>query len=553
MRTPMRCLLLLFLCLSIGATRASGGAPDIAASLRALTTGSLEERIEAAEDADTLVGRLKSDPSGLSSEDLVARLIDAMGQETDDWVSRTMLEALIVEDNRSLSPLFRAAIESHSPNLRAIALRWYMIQDDPNALDDLEGLWDEGVPPWARSDLMDALVEQGSTRFNRDFIRLAVASDRAVRVRALAALGKMVDDDGLTVLMEASREPDRRLAATAIDSLTKWPDSEAALDAVLSAARSGAPARYDALKALASFPQERSGQRLIEVLRDPDSGSFHEVAAESLRDSDHPEATGALVKRLRLAFEADEESLANTILNVLSDRDDPEALPDLRMIAASLDPDGADRPPQSALLELIADLDPDASSVAGNHGFSVTLSCGLDVPDPDDPEVRHIVAPRGRATVRCWQRPGSAGESWDTARIPSGALFVPQDYFERNGETWMLAESPDGDDCWVPERLSARGAGAGAPRSATLHEIDLPAAALRTSLARKLLASEAIDSFDEEDEVVGVVIRMDPKDPRLVRWSDELLDLDIDLEEVMAIDEDPPNRGTADDPLPGAR
>ena len=47
--------------------------------------------------------------------------------------------------------------------------------------------------------------------------------------------------------------------------------------------------------------------------------------------------------------------------------------------------------------------------------------------------------------------------------------------------------------------------------------------------------------------MVGVVIRIGPKDPRFVRWSDEMLDLDVDVEDEMETqgDREPPAKETS--------
>jgi hypothetical protein len=535
--TPCLPLFVLALSLSARSTAATNleNAPDTAASLGSLTTGSLDERIAAANDVWDLVQRLHADPSGVSFDELVEQLIDAMQQEPDDWVTRTVLAQIVDHADGFLAPLFQEGLQSSSPNVRAVAVRWYMDNQHPEALDTLESLWDKGVPSWSRSDLMDALVEQGSSRFTREFIRLARDTDRAVRLRALKALGRLAllgrlaDDDALPVLLEGSRDSDPRVAATALKGLSMQTDSESALDAVLAAARSGAPAQKAALEALGSFVEERSGQRLIEVLDDPHSDPLYEVAAESLRDSHHPHATEALVHRLALAFSSGGPSLASTIVGVLWDRDDREAGPALLDIAASLQAAGDDAWPNQYLLRLIAFLDRDreGNEPIQGRGSQVTLGCFLPRLDTDDPGIRRIVPPPDRQTVRCWERPAHAASPSVARRIPAGTLFVPSDYFDWNGETWLLLRSQFGPNCWVPEHLSARGAAGTLPPSHVPLEFDFQAVALETPTATRLVASGAIATFEAEEDVVGVRFLLDVDDPRLRQWFEEMEQLGL--------------------------
>jgi HEAT repeat protein len=532
MKSPTRCLpflVLSFLAQAGGLAMAVAEVPEepvsVRAALRSLTTGTLQERVDVAKNAADLYAALAKDPDGMPGDEFVAQLRDAMNQEPDDWVGRTMLAALLDESDPTLAPLFRAALDSRSPNLRAMAVRWFVWHANPESLETLEALWKTGVPAWAQSDLMDALVNQGSTRFTRDFIGLAHDPDRAVRIRALRALGTLADDNGLPALLEASREKDRWIAEEGLEGLSRWPGSEMALDAVLAGSRSGAPSRSAAVTTLGSFHEERSGERLIEILDDAESNDLHDAAAESLEDSSHPGATDALVRSLRASFAAGDEGLSSTILRVLHNRADSDARPALQQIAASLQPPGDGDRPQRDLLELIDYLDP-ATLSSIDRSVIIVSHCGgvsLDGPDHTDPYIRHIVPPAGQATVRCWDHPAFAGPSWNSERITAGTVSTPVEFFDRDGETWMSFDS-----CWVPERMSARGAGSNPVLSPAATERDVPASALETQVARKLLAAGVLRAFDAEGDVVAVAIQ-DLKDVRLKAWFDELRLIDIDI------------------------
>jgi hypothetical protein len=126
--------------------------------------------------------------------------------------------------------------------------------------------------------------------------------------------------------------------------------------------------------------------------------------------------------------------------------------------------------------------------------------------------------------VRCYERPAHAGASWIAGRILAGTLFVPSDHFDRNGETWLRMSSHLGGTCWVPESQSERGAGA-APSSQQPREFDLPAVALETPTAGKLIAAGAFVTFEPEDDVIGLSALIDGNDPRLLPWLEELRQL----------------------------
>jgi hypothetical protein len=98
------------------------------------------------------------------------------------------------------------------------------------------------------------------------------------------------------------------------------------------------------------------------------------------------------------------------------------------------------------------------------------------------------------------------------------------DRFDRDGETWGLADWDSGF-CWVPMSLLERGAATGArPPDRLNPEIDLPAGALASRRAQQLVASGVVEVLDREDEAVGVAFHLELQGPTLVSLVEELRD-----------------------------
>src|SRR5262245_48198296 len=162
--------------------------------LRALNTGTREERLEAAgrgEDLFERAGDEAADASDPEPDEIALALLNAIEMQADDFVAWSIVDDFIGGSNPGIHLLLRDALHASSPNVRARAVSFFTWNDDAEAAPDLESLWNGGVPEWARADLITALAEQESTRYAEDFIRLTGDDDPAVALAAVEALDEL--------------------------------------------------------------------------------------------------------------------------------------------------------------------------------------------------------------------------------------------------------------------------------------------------------------------------------------------------------------------------
>jgi len=194
-------------------------------SLKAMWTGSLQDRLEAIAAADELLevdgNEDEEDPDNPTPEEIADRLIEFLDSEPDEWVVWNLLDTLEFDEGEAVRSLFRAALSSSSPTLRAKAAGFYIFEEDPEAVPLLEELWDTGVPEWGLDDLMSALVNQGSTTHLPAFLRRTGDPDPRVRRSAILALADLHDETTLPHLLALARADDARTRGAAIVALVE--------------------------------------------------------------------------------------------------------------------------------------------------------------------------------------------------------------------------------------------------------------------------------------------------------------------------------------------
>jgi hypothetical protein len=418
--------------------------------------------------------------------------------KNDDYVGWTMLEDFVDEEGPEPDRIFLAALAAPSPNIRAVAVRRFASHWNEESLPLLEGLWDGGVPDWARADLMTALAFHGSRSHLDDTIAWTYDPDAALRLTAIKALEFLPEERVQARLLELASSRDRHERSVALKALSSYTDSDEAFEAILAASRSDDALEFTAIRLLECFHRPERDARLLEYITGPRDVSLRVLTADGLRSSDDPRATDALLDLLASPMVQVEEWRVEGVLAQLRERGDAGAIPRLLSMA---DSDERHKPDYEEL----------ALYLQGEGGHSEdtwTTACSdFYEPDPEGPEEWHVVAPRERTSVRCFDDPAVAGTSWPDARIPNGARVTIRSRFDRAGETWTMLDQATRTGCWVPMRDLERGPGSGeTPIDPTRVELDLPGEALETRAARHLISMGAIEPFDRDVGVVGVVL-----------------------------------------------
>src|SRR5262249_46242937 len=148
----------------------------------------------------------------------------------DDWISSRLLQNLSEHPCELLNPLYRDALTDPSPNVRWRAIQWFRSQSDPESVEFLEDLWSSEERPWVRADIMEALAWNNSSRFVKEWLRLARGEDTALAIAAIHALKALENEEFIPDLAALSRGDSQVLRAAAIQALASWPDSQDALD-----------------------------------------------------------------------------------------------------------------------------------------------------------------------------------------------------------------------------------------------------------------------------------------------------------------------------------
>lgn len=478
-------------------------------------SGTWRERLEAGSRLTAKIADLTSGRDGdeTAVERLVERLIPMVHQEQDDWIAREWLDDLKFSESPAIDRLFRAVLSELSINLRATAVIRLEFEADPEAREDLDRLWRDGTPGWLRHSLIDALARQGIDDHLDEFIDFVGDTDPEVRMAALRALGTLGRPEGTPALLRAADEGDREERETAVESLGQLAATPEIVATLSRLVRSdGTGPRGAAIRSLGSLHDPNGDALLLQLLDEGHEAFELQQVATALTKSTTPGVTAAIAGLLgRIDPEADRWTLEE-VVRTLHNRDDPAALPDLMSLDESVRQALGEQ-----LDEEIAYLSRDRSVSSASEIFSIGCG-GVRLVDADDPRARRVAPPAPFGTVRCWEAPSVAGESWRRARLPAGDLVLIDDYFERPEETWVQFRGRDFDDCWAPLSYLAA-AGSLPPPTASMRlsrvEFDLPADVVVMEPVRRLLEAGSMDILesDRDEDVVAAALSIDPADP----------------------------------------
>jgi HEAT repeat protein len=508
--------------------------------LGVLLNGTAQERLRAADDVSSILqhGVLYSgagDPRSI--DDMVDSLIHFLRLETDDWISRALLDSLVWDDNPALNRLYRAALDSGSVNLNAMGIRHFTLRTDPDAVEALESLWERGVPSWVRPELIRALAEHGSATYLAEFMRLARDDDPDVREAAIEALGTLAREEAIPVLRRLARDGTREDQEGALEALGAFPKSDEAFAAVMHAGQEGEQAiKATAVRTLGRFGRPEADALLIAWLEEPDGLDLRVTIARALADSEHPDATAALVRLLHQPDVTPASWIASVVVNILHNRDDPDAVPGLRDLAGTQ--------------ELIDYLSRDRSD--GDRTIIVTTSCSFGAPiSPDDPRAWRVAPPPPFETIRCWAGPDLPGDPDDDERIVAGTLVRITDHFEARDASWVEIAGNGADSCWVPMRALEKGSATGTPvswpRRHVRHEFDIATSDLDSTRVVRLAEAGLLEVFDPGPEISAAALEIDRTDADQIALlaasiSDLESSLDTAIESILG-EIQPPEEG----------
>ena len=205
----------------------------------------------------------------------------------DDWLVDRLALALAGCAEPGWSPLFLDFLDHPSIQLRWRAARYYADVADPNATPKLEAFWNEDLPTWVRTDLADALLENGSIEHAEDCVDLVDGDDTRLARAALRTLKEIRPRGALEALRRHAKWDDSRLRKEAVEALAAWPDDTEIMHLLVHMSRSeDATIRNAASSALADFSQPEALDRLVEIASDPEAGHSQRLAAlKSVTDS----------------------------------------------------------------------------------------------------------------------------------------------------------------------------------------------------------------------------------------------------------------------------
>lgn len=506
-------------------------------ALAVLLTGTAQERLEVAENAATHLQLDWDSRTGdsRSIEDLVDTLVYFVQQEEDDWISRALLDSLLWDDNPALNRLFRAAIDSNSVNLNGMGILHFSLREDPDVVEMLESLWERNLPSWVRSDLIRALVEQGSEMYLAEFIRLARDDDPDIREAAIEALGTLAREEAVPVLRRLARDGTPEDQEGALEALGAFPESDEAFEELMHASQGGGKIQATAVGTLGRFGRTDADAMLIAWLEGPDVRDLRGTIVGALEDSEHPDATAALVRLLHQPDVTRDSWIASAVMKVLHNRDDPDAAPGLMDLAGTQEQTWTD------IGELIEYLSRDRSG--GHRTISISTSCSFGRPvSADNPRAWRVAPPPPLGTTRCWEGPDLAGDPEYYERIAAGTLVLITDHFEARNASWVEIVGTGVNDCWVPmhtlEKGPATAEPAARPHRYVRREFDIATFELDSERVVRLVEAGLFKTFEPGAEISGAALEIDRLDADqialLAAWVSHLeSSLDTAIESIL--------------------
>jgi len=488
---------------------------ELREALQTLWTGRPEQKRELAEETLSWSEYLRSADG--EDEDVIHAvewLRTIVRTEKDDWIVNRLLEYLIAVFNPALDSLYREALKSSSPNARWHAVEWFQSRPDPGVVPLFEELWRSEGRPWARKDLMEALAENGSHKFVKDFRDLAGGKDVSLALAGIEALRTLGNEEFVADLAKLALDGDRSIRPTAVQALANWPESEDALDAVLAASRDEDPTlQGESILALKEFPSEIAATRLLELAGEGLDAQVRHAAVGALEDV-RPAGLAELLAEILKEPTCEGNALAQAAaLRALHTLDDSSVLPALTTLRPRVGNALAGR-----LSSLMQFLSRDRAAPVP-QAETTTISCfeGAGGSHFEHREQYFVLPPSGFLTIRCWEYPGVPGDPEDFPRLPAGSKVWINDHFEMGDESWVEVDGEDADECWVPMRFvqlvpEQEGAPPAEEMSPFRREFDLSIEELHGEAATALREAELLESIDPAEEVIGVALTLHPED-----------------------------------------
>jgi len=420
-------------------------------------------------------------PDGLEREaqEIEAFLTSFVRTSTDDWLVDRIAYSLAECTEEAWSPMFMDLLGHPSIQIRWRAVQHFAFIEEPDAVPALEALWNESLPAWIRTDLADALLENGSSEHAEDCVDLVDSDDLELARSALRTLSVLRPPGALGLLSRFARQTESPLREEATSALEGWSDHNEVARLLVDLSRSEVGAmKYAAVAALYRSSQPEAVKRLVEVVSDSTADSSLRLGAlRAISDSDRPEL-------IRVLSEVLDEPTRDDTLQLQQDARD------------GLSRLGVDIP--------LPDAPTDEVTTTVTISCAYTLDLQGTIPQPLDGN-----------SVRCWAAPGIESDPEETERLEAGLPVDLNDHFQSGDEHWILV---DDEDCWIPfdqlddsiEDWEVD------PDWPYRHEFDVWLEEIDSSMGQALLAEGMIRVFDIGDTVAAIEFTIDPDDREAV-------------------------------------
>jgi hypothetical protein len=419
--------------------------------------------------------------------------------EEDDWVASRLIEEIGCQDFHRLRPLFLDALASPSPSLRWRVFQHLRWVEEPEAVPLLEEAWPDEKRPWARADLIRALAWNHSSRYLEEFRSLAEGDDPELSSAAIGAIILLNDQSALPLLARLAQEGTKYQRRDAADALSLMPESPVALAALLDATDDeDSTTRRCAVRSLAKRGDPVALARVLAVsFTDPDE-EVRKAGLRALDGSAWQPFLPEILKRTPDDPEAERDVIESRILRVV------EHLPSRASRANVTLP----RKPKEDGREPGCPYWPPAGLV------------------PENPTSMRASPPPGRASTRCFEFPGAAGDPEDFWRVPRGTLLFVKDHFEGRDGSWTNVHGfRTPGECWLPAAQVVATSAEDPPEEEEgilQSEFDLPADDLEDPYFIELKQAKMVKVIEAEDQLVTISLRIRlgaPEDEALVRRS----------------------------------
>jgi HEAT repeat protein len=242
----------------------------------------------------------------------------------DEELRRLAVERILCLPVSEAIPHLIESLGDSSWRVRKSSVGRLQACDQPDAVADalIAALWD-GENPGRRNSAVEALIGIGSPVVDR-LITALDADDVDVRKLLVDAIGAVCDPVAIPAMIRTLSDPDVNVRASAADALGSLGDKSAEPELCSSAVDESEDrlVRLSSLRALVNLDATMSVADLVGVLEDPFlAGAGYAVLGN---DDDDDEAAACLLKGLMARSQASREAAMESLLRVLSRRDDAD-------------------------------------------------------------------------------------------------------------------------------------------------------------------------------------------------------------------------------------